>query len=140
MVGPWRSWSRARGRAAAASRRRSGAAGMGVVYRARQLELGRDVAVKVISPERVEDPAARRRFLREVRAAAAVEHPTSSRSTTRAARTGTAYVVMRYVRRRRPAHLVRVDGPLEPARAAEIVRRLGDALDAIHARATCTAT
>ncbi|HYI19405.1 MAG TPA: protein kinase, partial [Solirubrobacteraceae bacterium] len=52
-----------------------GKGGMGVVYLARQLELERDVALKVISPDLTEDALARGRFLAEARAAAAVEHP-----------------------------------------------------------------
>src|SRR5688572_16884366 len=42
-----------------------GRGGMGVVYRARQLDLDRDVAVKVIAPELLEDPQSRNRFLTE---------------------------------------------------------------------------
>jgi hypothetical protein len=110
-----------------------GRGGMGVVYRARQLELDRDVAVKVIAPERVEDPAARARFVREVRAAAAVEHPAIVPVHDAAVHDGTAYVVMRYVPGADLRTLVRAEGPLEPERAAEITQRLGDALDAIHA-------
>ena len=109
-----------------------GRGGMGVVYRAHQLDLGRDVAVKVISPERVEDPAARRRFLREVRAAASVEHPNVLPVHGAGEEDGHAYVVMRYVAGDDLRSLVRLEGPLAPARAAEIVQRLGDALDAIH--------
>ena len=109
-----------------------GRGGMGVVYRARQLELDRDVALKVIAPERVEDPAARARFVREARAAAAVEHPGIVPVHDAAVEGETAYVVMRYVPGSDLRTLVRVDGPLEPARAAEVTRRLGDALDAIH--------
>ena len=45
-----------------------GRGGMGVVYRARQLDLDRDVAVKVIAPELVEDPKSRQRFVTEARA------------------------------------------------------------------------
>jgi len=52
-----------------------GRGGMGVVYRACELELDRLVALKVIAPELLEDEDIRSRFLREVRAAATVEHP-----------------------------------------------------------------
>ena len=54
---------------------RIGEGGMGVVYRATDSILRRDVALKVIHPERAGDQGARARFLRECRAAAAVNHP-----------------------------------------------------------------
>ena len=52
-----------------------GRGGMGVVYRAHELDLDRVVALKVIAPELVEDTAIRERFLNEARSAAAIEHP-----------------------------------------------------------------
>jgi serine/threonine-protein kinase len=52
-----------------------GKGGMGVVYRARDLVLGRDVALKMIRPELVDGPDAVRRFCREARAAASLRHP-----------------------------------------------------------------
>jgi serine/threonine protein kinase len=52
-----------------------GTGGMGVVYRAEQLPLGRIVALKVIRPETSESGDYRARFLREARLAAAVDHP-----------------------------------------------------------------
>ena len=109
-----------------------GRGGMGVVYRACQLELRRDVAVKVIAPERVDDPGARRRFLREVHAAAAVEHPNVVPVHEAGVHDGSAYVVMRYVPGTDLRTLVRLEGRLEPGRAGEIAERVGDALDAIH--------
>ncbi len=52
-----------------------GVGGMGVVYRARQLNLHREVAIKVLSPELAADPDYLERFHREVNTAAALEHP-----------------------------------------------------------------
>jgi WD40 repeat protein len=49
--------------------------GAGVVYLARDTELGRPVALKIPRPQVILDPAARQRFLREARAAAALDHP-----------------------------------------------------------------
>jgi len=54
---------------------RLGKGGMGVVYRARDPELRRDVAIKVLPAEASRDPERRMRFLREARAAAGLSHP-----------------------------------------------------------------
>lgn len=56
-------------------RRRLGEGGMAQVYLARDVRLGREVAVKVLDPKLAERPGFRERFMREARVAAALDHP-----------------------------------------------------------------
>src|SRR4051812_5418082 len=77
-----------------------GAGGMGEVYRARDTQLGREVAIKIISPERAANEERRRRFLQEARAASALNHP-GIVTIYDFSRTGELdYIVMEYVRGR----------------------------------------
>ena len=49
--------------------------GMGIVYKALDLKLNREVSLKVLPPELVSDPDRKRRFVQEAQAAAALKHP-----------------------------------------------------------------
>jgi streptogramin lyase len=110
-----------------------GRGGMGVVYRARHLELDRVVALKVIAPELLEDPVIRERFVREARTAASIEHPNVIPLYYAGEHDGVAYLVMRYIDGDDVRKIVRRDGVLEPERAAVITAQAAAALDAIHA-------
>jgi hypothetical protein len=111
----------------------AGRGGMGVVYRARQLSLDRVVALKVIAPALTEDPAIRRRFLRESRVAASLDHPHVIPVYYTGEEDGVAYIAMRYVAGDDVRTLVRRQGPLAPDRAVRIVTQVAAALDAAHA-------
>src|ERR1700754_2749544 len=110
-----------------------GRGGMGVVYRARQLELDRVVALKVIAPELVEDGEIRARFLREARAAARIDHPNVIPVHGAGEDDGIAYIAMRFVEGADLRTLIRRDGPLPPSAAAALIAQAAAALDAIHA-------
>jgi len=111
----------------------AGRGGMGVVYRARQLSLDRVVALKVIAPALMADEAIRRRFLRESRVAASIDHPHVIPIYYTGEDDGVAFIAMRHVAGDDLRTLVRREGPLEPGRAAQLVGQVAAALDAAHA-------
>ena len=74
-----------------------GAGGMGEVYRARDEQLDRDVAVKVLPASTFDDPAARARLVREARAAAALNHPNICTVYEVGEADGQAYIAMELV-------------------------------------------
>ena len=109
-----------------------GRGGMGVVYRAIQLDLERVVALKVIAPELLDDDDVRARFLTEARAAASVDHPNVIPVHAAGEDDGVAYIAMRFVAGDDLRSLVRYGGPFDPAEAAALVAQAAAALDAIH--------
>ncbi len=113
----------------------AGRGGMGVVYRALQLDLDRPVALKLIAPQLAEDPDFRQRFVRESRAAASIDHPNVIPIYyTGESDDGSLYIAMRYVEGSDLRTLVRAVQRLDPPRAAYIVSQVARALDAAHAR------
>jgi Protein kinase domain len=110
-----------------------GRGGMGVIYRATELRLGRAVALKLIATEQASDPEVRERFEREVRLTAAIEHPNVIPVYAAGEEDGHLYLVMRYVPGTDLHALLRRDGRLPAARAAAVVAQVAGALDAAHA-------
>ena len=109
-----------------------GEGGMGVVYRAVDRELDRDVAIKVIQPEHVGDSATRERFKKEARLAAALYHPNVAVVHSIGEDGGHLYCVMQWIDGLDLAGVIKRDGPLQPARAVAIVGQIANALDAAH--------
>jgi streptogramin lyase/predicted Ser/Thr protein kinase len=112
----------------------AGRGGMGVVYEAQQLDLQRPVALKLIATPLARDEAFRERFVRESRAAAAIDHPNVIPVYSAGEDDGRLYLAMRFVDGEDLRSLVHREGPLEPARATSIIAQIGNALDAAHAR------
>jgi hypothetical protein len=112
----------------------AGRGGMGVVYRAVQLDLDRAVALKLIAPDLAEDPSFRERFVRESRLAAAIDHPNVIPIYYTGEHEGALYIAMRYVQGSDLRTLVRAVHRLDAERAAAIVAQVGSALDAAHGR------
>ncbi|HEV2242318.1 MAG TPA: protein kinase [Streptosporangiaceae bacterium] len=110
-----------------------GQGGMAVVYRAEDERLGRLVALKVLTPALANDAQFRQRFVRESRAAAAVDDPHIIPIYEAGEAGGALYIAMRYVRGGDVRTLVSRTGPLSPARAAAIISSVASALDAAHA-------
>jgi eukaryotic-like serine/threonine-protein kinase len=107
--------------------------GMGEVYRARDSELQREVAIKVLHRNLAGDPGFIDRFRREARAAALLSHPNIvAVHDWGSTATGTYYMVMEFVRGRTLRELLSAHGRLEPAHAVEVLIQMLAALDHAH--------
>jgi serine/threonine-protein kinase len=112
-----------------------GRGGMGVVLRAFDPTLNRPVAIKVLAPELATSAAARRRFAREARAAAAVSHDHIVAIHAVAESVGgLPYLVMPYVAGRSLQERLDADGPLETREILRIGMQAAAGLAAAHAQ------
>ena len=111
-----------------------GRGGMGLVYEAVELGLGRTVALKVIAPELAGDGEFRKRFVAEARVAASIDHPNVLPIYGAGEDDGVLFLAMRLVVGDDLGAIVRREGPLAPERAAAIVMQVAHALDAAHGR------
>jgi DNA-binding beta-propeller fold protein YncE len=111
-----------------------GQGGMAVVFRAHDERLDRTVALKILAPALAADEAFRQRFIRESRAAAAVDDPHIIPVFEAGEASGVLFIAMRFVRGGDVRSLVGQFGPLPPGRVAEITSQVASALDAAHGR------
>ncbi len=110
---------------------RLGSGGMGVVYRAEDLQLGRLVALKFLSPQFAQDADARSRFQKEARAASALNHPNVCTVYSVEEWEGQPFISMELVEGESlTSRLAR--GPLPAAQAIALAIQVAAALEAAH--------
>jgi serine/threonine-protein kinase len=108
--------------------------GMGVVYRAKQLNLGRTVAVKILSEELASDATFVRRFIQEARSAAQLSHGNIVHINDVGEYQGIFYFVMEYVDGKNLRDILKVHEKLDIARSLEITIQVCHALRHAHNR------
>src|SRR5262245_57801132 len=108
-----------------------GRGGMGVVYRALDVTLGREVALKVLPHEFVADPERRRRFIQEAKSAAALEHPHIGVVYEVGEAEGITFIAMQLVRGH-PLRELLQRGSLPARRAVELALEVAEGLSTAH--------
>ncbi len=111
-----------------------GEGGMGAVYKARDRELDRVVAIKVIHPDLVGRPEVIHRFKQEIILARTVTHQNVNRIFDLGETNGIKFITMEYVEGQDLKTLLRAQGKYPPEEAAEIIRQTCRALGAAHAK------
>ena len=101
-----------------------GRGGMSVVFRADNMRLGNEVALKVLSAELSENDAFRERFVRESRLAASINHPNIIPIYDAGEEDGLLYIAMRYVAGADLKTLIRQEGPLSLRRSADLISQV----------------
>ncbi|MBD2846155.1 Stk1 family PASTA domain-containing Ser/Thr kinase [Paenibacillus sp. IB182496] len=111
---------------------RIGGGGMALVYKAQDMLLGRNVAVKVLRQQFVDDDEFVRRFRREAQAAASLSHPNVVSVYDVGQEGDTHYIVMEYVEGSNLNEIILERAPLRVEEAVHIALQICDALDHAH--------
>ena len=109
-----------------------GRGGMGFVYKAEHLDLGRRVALKVLAPELAHDDEFRTRFMQESRMAARLEHPSIIPIYEAGAGDGLLYISMRLINGPDLGTIIAREGRMDAGRAVHLIAQIGNALDSAH--------
>ena len=108
-----------------------GAGGMGEVYKARDIRLGRTVAIKVLPPATASNPHALQRLEREARAVSTLNHPHICTLHDMGHHDGMAFLVMEFLDGETVAQRL-AKGPLPIEEALRYAREIADALNEAH--------
>lgn len=108
-----------------------GQGGMGIVFRARQVNLGREVAIKMIQQDRLNSPEDHQRFLAEAEATARLEHPGIVQVYEVGEVEGTPFFSMQFIRGETLAQRLR-SGPMGQRQAAALIANVARAIDYAH--------
>lgn len=111
-----------------------GQGGMGTVYLAEQTTIGRQVALKVLNPDKLQQEGALERFITEAKTAAALQHQNlvTIHDVGQIPEQGVVFYSMDYIHGRMLYTKVRQEGPLAPGPASDLIQQVAGALGYAH--------